>query len=58
MMQYEFSLTPSLSPSPEPAPKAEPFPTTLAVASIVSVAVMGVGLLVYFKKRRRGLVAV
>jgi parallel beta-helix repeat protein len=29
-----------------------PFPTTLVVASTVSVAVVGVGLLVYFKKRR------
>jgi len=30
-----------------------PFPTTLVIASIVSVAVIGVGLLVYFKKRKR-----
>jgi hypothetical protein len=33
---------------------SEPFPTTLVVASIVSVAVIGIGLLVYFKKRKRG----
>jgi hypothetical protein len=32
---------------------AVPFPITLIIASIVSVAVIGVGLLVYFKKRRR-----
>jgi hypothetical protein len=31
-----------------------PFPTTLVIASIVSVAVVGVGLLVYFKKKRSG----
>jgi len=31
----------------------EPFPTTLVLASTTSVAVVGVGLLVYFKKRRR-----
>ena len=34
-------------------PKPEVFPTTLAVVSIVSVAVVGVALLVYFKKRKR-----
>jgi hypothetical protein len=33
--------------------KPEPFPTTLVVASIGAVAVAIVGLLVYFKKRRR-----
>jgi parallel beta-helix repeat protein len=31
----------------------EPFPTTLVAVSIVSVAVVTVGLLVYFKKRKR-----
>jgi len=31
----------------------ESFPTTLVVASVVSVVVIGVGLLVYFKKRNR-----
>ena len=30
----------------------EPFPTALVVASAVSVAVVGIGLLVYFKKRK------
>ncbi|MCJ7561168.1 hypothetical protein MUO79_11245, partial [Candidatus Bathyarchaeota archaeon] len=34
-------------------PKPEPFPTTLVVATIVSVAVIGMVLLVYFKKRKR-----
>jgi hypothetical protein len=29
-----------------------PFPTTFVIASISSVAVIGIGLLVYFKKRR------
>jgi N-acetylneuraminic acid mutarotase len=29
----------------------EPFPTTLAVASVITAAVYGIGLLVYFKKR-------
>ncbi len=31
----------------------EPFPTALVVATVASVAVIGVGLLVYFKKRKR-----
>jgi N-acetylneuraminic acid mutarotase len=31
----------------------EPFPTTLVVASIATVATIAVGLLVYFKKRKR-----
>ena len=37
-------------PSTEPQPK-EPFPTTLIIASIITVAIVGV-LLVYFKKRK------
>jgi hypothetical protein len=32
---------------------AEPFPTTLVIASIGSVAIVGLGLLVYFKKRQK-----
>ena len=33
---------------------AEPFPTTLvAVASGASIAIIGIGLLIYFKKRKR-----
>lgn len=31
----------------------EPFPATLVIASVITVAVVGVGLLVYFKKRKR-----
>jgi hypothetical protein len=39
---------------PEPAPLPEPFPTTLLIGSGVAVvAVVGLGLLVYFKKRSR-----
>lgn len=30
----------------------EPFPTTLAIASVIAIAVVGVGLLFYFKKRK------
>ena len=42
------------SPSPEPTPNPEPFPTTLFVtASGVSIAIVGIGLLIYFKRRER-----
>jgi hypothetical protein len=37
-------------------PQTEPFPTTLDVVSIASIAVICIGLLVYFKKRKRSLV--
>jgi hypothetical protein len=33
-------------------PQTEPFPTALAVAAIIVVAVVGAGLLVYFKKHK------
>jgi multisubunit Na+/H+ antiporter MnhC subunit len=41
--------------SPESTPIVEPFPTTLLIGSVVAVAVavVGLGLLVYLKKRRR-----
>lgn len=51
MMPYEISTTPS--PSPEPTPKVEPFPTTLFIGSAIIVAFIGLGLFVYFKKRKR-----
>jgi hypothetical protein len=35
------------------AEKPEPFPTTLVIAPIASVAVIGIGLFVYFRKRKR-----
>lgn len=40
----------SLKPEPQPR---EPFPTTLILASVITVAVVGVVMLVYFKKRKR-----
>ena len=33
--------------------KIEPFPTTLIIAIVIIIAVVGIGLLVYFKKRKR-----
>ena len=32
---------------------SEPFPTALVIASIITVTVVGAGLFVYFKKRKR-----
>lgn len=52
------SPSPSPSPSQEPTSsqktEPEPFPTALVTGVIVSVAVIGIGLLVYLKKQRRG----
>jgi hypothetical protein len=58
------SLTPTASPSVTPAPsqeptstpkpqQPEPFPTTLVIASVALAALISIGLLVYFKKRKR-----
>lgn len=45
--------TPTPTPTSSPIPEPEPFPTTLVVtASLSSVAIVGIGLLVYFKKRK------
>ncbi len=41
---------PTINTGPEP-PKTEPFLTTLIIASIAAVAVLGIGLLFYLKKR-------
>jgi parallel beta-helix repeat protein len=43
--------SPTVSPSPTPLP-TEPFPTTLVIASVITVAFVGIGLAVYFKKRK------
>jgi DNA-binding transcriptional ArsR family regulator len=42
--------TPSPSPKPE---QTNPFPTELVIASTAAVILVGVGLLLYFKKRKR-----
>jgi hypothetical protein len=46
--------TPIATPTPSEQSNSEPFPTTLVIASILSVTVIGVGLLIYFKKRSKG----
>jgi parallel beta-helix repeat protein len=43
--------SPELSPSPEPQ-DSEPFPTTMVIAPVASVAFVGVGLMVYLKRKR------
>ena len=43
----------SPDPSSTPEPQSDSFPTTLVITSLVAVAVVCVGLLVYFKKRKR-----
>jgi N-acetylneuraminic acid mutarotase len=47
---FGYGTIPQLEPDPQP----ESFPTTLvAAASVATIAVIGVGLLVYFKKRKK-----
>ena len=47
VMPYQISVT------PEPTLESEPFPTVLvATASTATIALVSVGLLVYFKKRK------
>ena len=41
------------SPSPTPDLQLEPFPTTMVIAPIALVSVIGSGLVFYFKKRKR-----
>jgi len=49
------TLTPFSSPTPKltPTPEAEIFPTTLVIGAVVAVVVVGLGLLVYLKKRHK-----
>jgi parallel beta-helix repeat protein len=48
-----FEIPSASTPSPEPQLESEPFPTVVvATVSGVSAAVIGLGLLVYFKKRK------
>ena len=42
----------AVQPSSTPEPQSDSFPTTLVIASSITVTVFGVGLLVYFKKRK------
>ena len=55
MVPFNVSPSVSLFPTSIPSsnPVSDPFPTTLAVASIAVIAVIAVGILVYFKKYRK-----
>jgi hypothetical protein len=44
--------SPSPSPSLEPDSKSEPLVTALIVALVITITVEGIGLLIYFKKRK------
>jgi hypothetical protein len=51
------SSAPTPSPTATPSPvlqQTEPFPTTSVIASIGSVAIVGLSLLIYLKKRQKG----
>ena len=54
---FSDSLTPTADPSPtslpEPTPESNPLQTTLVIASVITVGVVGIGLLVCFKKLKR-----
>jgi len=47
------SSTPEPTFSPEPTMKPEPFPATLVFVTLVGIAIIGMGLFVYFKKKQR-----
>ena len=49
----DFNATVSFTVDTSTTTITEPFPTTLVVATIASVAVIGIGLLVYFKKFKK-----
>jgi parallel beta-helix repeat protein len=54
-IQIEFKLPvePESTPSPEPAPGTAPFTTVLiAAASVASIAIIIIALIIYFKKRK------
>ena len=46
------SPTPIPTTTPQTTPAAEPFLTPLVIAAVATVAVVGVGLLLYFKRRK------
>jgi parallel beta-helix repeat protein len=48
-----FKVTTVSTPLPKPKLDSEPFPITWVVGSVIIIAVVGIGLVTYFKKRRR-----
>ena len=47
------TLSPIPTPTPTPDPEPEPFPTAIVLASVVIIAVVGFGILAYYKKYRK-----
>ena len=45
--------TPTPAPSPEPTPEPEPFPASLVFVASAGIALVAIGSVFYFKKRRR-----
>jgi hypothetical protein len=45
--------TPSPTSTPTSEPQTKPFPTTMVIAPIASVVIVGLGVLLFFKNRRR-----
>jgi parallel beta-helix repeat protein len=54
-LMQPFMATPSPTAIPTPTQTTEPFPTALITASIVTAAVIGIGLVMHFKKPKRRL---
>jgi len=52
MYPYDIEKGTIISPTPEAHPEPEDLPITPVIASAIIVAVVSVGLLVYFKKRK------
>jgi hypothetical protein len=52
-LMYPYDIEKDTIALPTPETEPEPFPTMLVVASVITVAVVIVGLLVYFKKRQK-----
>ena len=48
-----LSPTPIPTPTPTASPEPESFPTTLVIASVAIVAIVGLGILAYFKKTKK-----
>ena len=51
LASYQATATPTIESTP--SPESEPFPITLAVVSIAIVALIGLGILAYFKKNKK-----
>lgn len=51
-LMYPYDIEKNTVMFPPQKPQPELFPTTLLIASVITIAVVGIGLPIYFKKRR------